>query len=59
MTQQTQTSQANERLTVTLPAELRPVLEANRRSLEQQTGLRVTLSQAAAAAVRNGAQPLK
>lgn len=59
MTQQAQTNQASERLTVTLPAELRPVLEANRRSLEQQTGLRVTLSQAAAAAVRNGAQPLK
>lgn len=56
---QQQTTPAAERLTVTLPAELRPVLEANRRSLEQQTGLRVTLSQAAAAAVRNGTQLLK
>lgn len=52
------TAQANDcnRVTVTLPAELRPLLEQQRRSLEKGTGLRVSLSQAAAALVRRSAE---
>lgn len=57
------TAQINDcnRVTVTLPAELRPLLEQQRRSLESGTGLRVSLSQAAAALVRRSAdlQPQK
>ncbi|AXF14803.1 hypothetical protein CUJ87_10580 [Paraburkholderia caledonica] len=45
---------AKERFTVVAERDLLNAIEAHKRRIEQQTGLRVTLSQAAAGLMRRG-----
>lgn len=47
--------QPNDRLTINLPPEVRSLVDQHRRQLEKTTGIRLSLSQSAAALVRRGA----
>jgi hypothetical protein len=46
----------NERLTINLPPEVRSLVDSHRQQLAKETGVRLSLAQAAASLVRRGAE---